>query len=232
MAVAEQREWRNYRTDTTLEVRDFQVALRALRKLVREGIPELDLERTIRATTDNGGEIELVYGQSQENRVHLVLLLDTGGSMNPHSRLVSRLFTAAKELKGFKSFQAFHFHNVPYGFLYTDYVTRARIPIDELVRQLTPHHRLVWVGDASMAPWELFGRTHVNPWGSSQGPGLTGLECVQRIQQKCPGSIWLNPDPLRYWNHPTVRALGRVVPMFPLTLDGLRDGIQKLRVPV
>jgi uncharacterized protein with von Willebrand factor type A (vWA) domain len=232
VAVAEERHWRNYRTDTRLEVRDFQVSLRALRKLVRDGTPELDLDRTIRATVDNGGDIDLVYGMARENRVHLVLLLDTGGSMDPHAHLVTRLFTAARELKGFKSFAAYHFHNVPYGYLYTDYATRERIPIDHLLRELTPHHRIVWVGDASMAPWELFGRTHLNTWGSTGGFGLTGMQWVQRVQAKCPASIWLNPDPLRYWNHPTVGAVGGIVPMFPLTLDGLRDGVKKLRAPV
>jgi uncharacterized protein with von Willebrand factor type A (vWA) domain len=232
VAVAGEREWRNYRTDTALQVRDFQVALRALRKLIRDGLPELDVDKTIRETIDNGGEIELVFGRAKENRVHLVLLLDTGGSMEFHSQLVTQLFTAAKELKGFKSFAAYHFHNVPYGHLFTDYATRARIPIDQLLRDLSPHHRIVWVGDASMAPWELFGRTHLNTWGSEQGTGRTGLQWVQRIHQQCPASIWLNPDPVRYWNHPTVRALGDVVPMFSLTLDGLRDGVQQLRAPV
>ena len=233
VAVAGDRRWKNYRTDKRLEVRDFQVALRALRKLIREGRPELDLDGTIQKTADNAGDIELAWDKARENRVHLVLILDSGGSMDPHAQLVPQLFTAAKELKGFKSLTAYHFHNAPYGYLYRNYATRDRVPIPDVLSELSPHHRLVWVGDASMAPWELFGRTHADVWGSSGQPkGLSGLQWVQRIQQRCPASIWLNPDPQRYWNHPTVRALGAVVPMFPLTLDGLREGVKKLRMPV
>jgi uncharacterized protein with von Willebrand factor type A (vWA) domain len=232
VAVAGDRRWQNYRTDQALDIRDFQVALRALRKLIRQGQPELDLDGTIQATANNGGEIELDWDRARENRVHLVLLLDTGGSMDLHARLVTQLFSAAKDLKGFKSFSAYHFHNAPYGYLYRDYASRDRVSIPDILAKLSPHHRLVWVGDASMAPWELFGRTHVEVWGArGQAKGLSGLEWVQRIQQQCPASIWLNPDPVRYWNHPTVRALGAAVPMFPLTLDGLRDGVKKLRMP-
>jgi uncharacterized protein with von Willebrand factor type A (vWA) domain len=233
MAVAGDREWRSYRTDKRLQSRDFQVALRALRKLTREGQLQLDIDGTIDKTSKCGGEIELAWERSKENRVHLVLILDTGGSMDPHTRLVTQLFSAAKALKGFKSFEAYHFHNAPYGYLYRDYATRDRVSIPEVLSGLSSSHRLVWVGDASMAPWELFGQTHSDPWGSQQtSESLCGLQWVQRFQQRCPASIWLNPDDERYWNHPTVRAIGGVVPMFPLTLDGLRDGVKKLAMPV
>ncbi len=233
LAVASERRWQNYRTDAQLDVRDFQVALRALRKLTREGKPELDLDGTIRKTVHNGGDIDLAFTRERENRVHLVLLLDTGGSMDPHARLVSQLFTAAQELKGFKSVTTWHFHNVPYGWLYRDYATRDRVSMEDIVGEMSPHHRMVWVGDASMAPWELFGRYHANPWGSSrEGPGLTGLDWLRRMKDQCPASVWLNPDPVRFWAHPTVSAIGAIYPMFPLTIDGLREAVQKLRAPV
>ena len=150
--------------------------------------------------------------------------MDTGGSMEPSAELVSRLFTAAKELKTFKTFEAWHFHNCPYSWLYKDYRTFERRPTAEVVERLTPQHRLVWVGDASMAPWELFQGAG---WGEA---GPTGIQWLQRFTQRCPSSIWLNPDPERYWDHPTVRAVGATMPMFPLTVDGLRRGMQTLRV--
>jgi len=232
VAVAQERRWANYRTDSQLDVRHFQVALRALRKLTREGRPELDLDGTIRKTVSNGGEIDLEFTRERENRVHLVLLLDTGGSMDPHARLVSQLFTAAQEMKGFKSVTIWHFHNVPYGWLYRDYATRDRISMEDIVSRMTPHHRLVWVGDASMAPWELFGRYHSNPWGSSnEAAGMAGVDWLRRMKDQCPASIWLNPDPERFWAHPTVSAIGAIYPMYPLTIDGLRDAVQKLRAP-
>ena len=222
--VAGDRRWAGYRTDMKLDIRDFKVALSMLRRFGREGAEKLDIDGTIEKTAKNAGEIELDIQRERINRVKLVLLMDTGGSMEPSAELVSRLFTAAKELKTFKTFEAWHFHNCPYNWLYKDYRTFQRRPTAEVVERLTPQHRLVWVGDASMAPWELFQGAG---WGE-QGP--TGIQWLQRFTQRCPSSIWLNPDPERYWDHPTVRAIGATVRMFPLTVDGLRRGMQTLRV--
>jgi hypothetical protein len=92
---------------------------------------------------------------------------------------------------------------------------------------------MVWVGDASMAPWELYGRYHSNPWGSSEErTGMMGLDWLRRMKDQCPSAVWMNPDPQRFWEHPTVSAIGGIFPMFPLTVDGLRDAVRKLRVPV
>ncbi len=222
--VAGDRRWAGYRTDMKLDIRDFKVALSMLRRFGREGAEKLDIDGTIEKTAKNAGEIELDIKRERINRVKLVLLMDTGGSMEPSAELVSRLFTAAKELKTFKTFEAWHFHNCPYSWLYKDYRTFERRPTAEVVERLTPQHRLVWVGDASMAPWELFQGAG---WGEA---GPTGIQWLQRFTQRCPSSIWLNPDPERYWDHPTVRAVGATMPMFPLTVDGLRRGMQTLRV--
>ena len=224
--IAGERRWRGYRTDVQLDVRDFKVALKALRRLHRIGAWELDIDKTIDRTAKNAGDIELAWERERKNRVHVVLLMDTGGSMSPHERLVSRLFTAATEMKTFKSFTAWHFHNCVYGWLYKDYATWDRKRFDEVLAELTPQHRLIFVGDAAMAPWELF--TSSMGFGE-RGP--SGLERLQILQRRCPASIWLNPDPKRFWDHPTVRAIGETFPMHPLTLDGLRDGIRHLRAP-
>lgn len=221
ISVAGERKWASYRQDNSLDVRDFQVALKMLRKLAPEGAWEIDIDKSIRRTSDNGGEIELEFSRQRRNRVKLVLLLDSGGSMEPHAQLVEQLFTAASEMKGFSSFEAWHFHNTPYGWLFRDYDNYERIKIEELLTQWTPHHRVVWVGDACMAPYELLAPS----WNS----GRTGLSWIQDIQRHCPHSVWLNPEPQRYWNHQTIQAIGQIVDMYPLTLQGLKDGIKKLR---
>jgi len=229
--VAGERRWRNYRADQTLETRDFKMALRALRSLVREGEFELDLDGTIDRTCENAGDVELVWQRARRNRIHLVLIMDSGGSMSPHARLVEQLFSAAKDLDGFKSFQALYFHNAPYGWLYTDFESMERSSIEDLLRRWTPQHRLVFVGDASMAPYELF-ESHGGygyAYGRRSRAALSGLQWLQRIRRRCPSSIWLNPDPERWWNHPTVRAIGGVYEMYPMTLDGLRTGVRQLR---
>jgi len=227
VAVAMERRWENYRTDRAIETRDLKVALRALRKLVREGQWELDLDATIDATCRNAGEIDLVEQRSRDNQVRLVLFMDTGGSMSPHARRVEQLFTAASEMRTFRSFDHYFFHNCVYDRLYTDYEQLEHVATSEVLDQLTPRHRLVLVGDASMAPWELFSARR---WYGSPGPA--GIGWLRRLRERCPASVWLNPDAPRFWRHPTVEAIGAIFPMFELSVDGLRAGIRKLRAPV
>ena len=222
--LAQDRRWQNYRTDMSLDVRDFKVGLRALRKLVREGREELDLDGTIDKTCKNAGEIELVMQKERANRVRLVLLMDAGGSMSPYHEVVSRLFTAAKELKTFKSFDHYYFHNCIYRWLYRDYSNFDRLPTEDVLKGLTHEHRLIFVGDASMAPWELFSN-----YGGYGDTSPSGIDWLQRFKARSPSSIWLNPDPKAYWQHPTVEAIGKIYPMYPLSVAGLRDGVRKLR---
>lgn len=225
--MAEDRRWAGYRTDTTLGARDFQAALKELRALAKEGQPELHLDHTIRKTADNAGDIELVFERARKNRVHLVLLMDTGGSMDPHTRLVEELFNAARVARGFKSFQAWYFHNVPTGWLYRDYASWDRTPIETVLEGWTPQHRVLFVGDASMATWELMGAA---PRVYGDTAAMSGFDWLGRVHQRCPTSVWLNPDPERFWDHPTVSAIGSLFKMYPLTLDGLRGAVKRLRL--
>ncbi len=224
--VAGERRWQNYRTDLTLDVRDFEVALRALKHLAREGPEVLDVDGTIDRTAKNAGEIELVYERDRKNRVRVALFMDSGGSMTPHTELVSRLFTAAKGTKTFKGFKHYYFHNCVYHQLYEDYETYDAVPTGDVLRELTPETRLIFVGDASMASWELF-----SPGYAFAEAKRSGLEWLEAFAHKCPAAVWLNPDPERFWNHPTVKAIGDTFKMYPLTLDGLRAGIRFLRAP-
>lgn len=223
--VAGERRWANYRTDANLEIRDFKVALRALRKLAKEGEEVLDLDGTIARTCNNGGDIDLAFEKDRTNRVRVVLLMDAGGSMAPYHQLVSRLFTAAKELKCFKSIEHYYFHNCIYRWLYRDYENFDRLLTRDVLRELTPEHRLIFVGDASMAPWELF-----SSYGGFGDPSPPGIDWLERFKSTSPASIWLNPDPKTYWQHPTVSAIGDIFPMFPLSVSGIRDATKKLRV--
>jgi uncharacterized protein with von Willebrand factor type A (vWA) domain len=215
--------WEGYRTDRTLQVRDFKVALRALRHLERDGEEELDIDGTIDATAKNAGDLDLVFQRSKANRVRLVLLLDSGGSMAPFARQVDRLFTAAQESNAFRSLEVWHFHNCIYRSLVEDWDEWDRVDTEQVLAKLRPDHRLIFVGDASMAPWELF-----SSYGDSSP---CGLDWLSRFAGKCAASAWLNPLPPRQWEHPTVRAIGEVFPMFPLTLDGLRSSVRHLRAP-
>lgn len=227
--VATDRKWENYRTDHVLDSRDMTVALKALRRLHREGSYELDLDATIDRTCQNAGDIELVERRERENMVRVVLLMDSGGSMSPHAQRVEQLFRAAEEVGTFKSFDTWYFHNCPYGWLWKDFETGERKLTGEVLADLTPRHRLIFVGDASMAPYELFSMTG---WAGGESDRSAGIEWLRRFKQRCPSSVWLNPDPQKWWDHPTVSAIGQIFPMFELNVDGLRDGVAKLRAAV
>ncbi|MCB9662544.1 MAG: VWA containing CoxE family protein [Alphaproteobacteria bacterium] len=226
--VADERQWASYRTDTTLETRDLTVALKALRKLQREGDWALDLPETIDRTCQNAGDIDLAFARERTNQVRLVLFMDAGGSMAPHAERVEQLFTAADEVGAFASFEAYFFHNCPYSWLWTDFEAGERRPTAEVLAELGPRHRLLFVGDASMAPYELFTTTG---WGS-EADRATGIEWLRRFRRRCPASAWLNPDPRRWWDHPTVSAVGQIFPMHELSVDGLKDAVAALRKPV
>jgi uncharacterized protein with von Willebrand factor type A (vWA) domain len=223
VAVADQRAWRAYRSDQPIDERDVSVALRALRRFARDGEVEVDLDATVDATGRNGGDIDIVERRSRRNRVRLVLLLDTGGSMEPYTRRVEALLSAAVRERSFRSLQTWSFHNVPYGWLYTDIGTQHRERTEAVLDRVGPHHRLIVVGDACMAPWELF--------QSGGWPGtadLSGLDWLRRIRGRFRHAAWLNPEPRETWAHPTIDAIGRVFPMHELTIQGLRDAVRTL----
>ena len=214
-------DWGVYREDRQLALRDYKVALKALRNLEREGPEELSIDRSIDQTAKNAGEIELVFEREKTNKARVALFLDVGGSMDAHAQTVTQLFTAAKETKSFRSLDVWHFHNCVYQRLYSDADQWNAVDTEEVLSGLRKTHRVIFVGDAAMAPWELF---------SSYVPSAPcGLDWLRRIREKCPAAVWLNPDPERYWRHPTVEAIAEIYPMLPLTLQGLRDAVRQLR---
>lgn len=225
--VAAKRRFREYRSDVVLETRQLSVALRKLRRLGRDGRrTEVDVDATIDATARNAGDIDIVMTPPRENRLKVLLLMDVGGSMDPFARLVSRLFSAAHQATHFREFHAFYFHNCVYGKVYRDALMLDGMSTEELMRWLQPETRVIWVGDAHMAPYEL---THeggaIDYWHQNE---VTGLQWLQRLARHFTRQAWLNPIDQRWWGHPTIRMISDVVPMFQLTLEGLDDAVAHL----
>jgi hypothetical protein len=227
--IAQERRFRNYRSDLTLDIRQIKLALTSLRQLSRIGPEdELDLEETIEATSKNAGELEFVWARSRKNAVKVLLLMDVGGSMEPFALLCSRLFTAAHSSSHFKDFKYFYFHNCVYDNLYQDIERYEAVSTAHLLCTLEPDYKVVLVGDARMADWELVREGGaIYYYERNQVPGIVWL---QRIAQHFTHCAWLNPEDPYYWNHPTVMMIGKVLPMFQLTLDGLGQAIKKLIV--
>ncbi len=229
LAVADARRFKEFRRDLVLDTRQIAAALRRLRRLTRdEGKLKLDIDETIDATARNCGDIEVVLTPERHGDVRLLLLLDVGGSMDPHAQLVSRLFSAAHQGGGFKELRSYYFHNCVYQRVFEDAAFNKPVSTASLLKELDGKWTVVLVGDAYMHPGELT-MSSGDWWESARGP--SGLTWLARLADRFPRSAWLNPEPPGLWRSGTIAEIARVFTMFPLTLAGLEDMVKHLRRP-
>ena len=228
IGVADARKYRAYRNDLVLDTRQMVVALRKLKSFVREGLEEeLDIEETIDATAKNAGELEIVTRPPRRPNTRVILMMDVGGSMDPHIRVVSELFSAAKRATNFRELRTYYFHNAIYGRVFETERFRDPIPISDIVRQCDgERYQLILVGDAAMHPGELHSD---GPWyrASSSGETTTALGWFHVLSDHFRRSVWLNPDKPQYC-YGTVQEIKTVFPKFPITMVGLTDAMKKL----
>ena len=231
MGVADARRYKPYRSDLVLDVRQIEVALRRLRALRREGSElELDLDETIRETAKNAGELEIVLRPPKKSNVRVLLMMDVGGSMDPHADLVSRLFSAAKRASNIRELKTFYFHNCIYGRLYQTESFSEPVKVRDVLDTVSHEWKLVVVGDAAMHPAELLG---AGDWeyyasGTSGDVSKPGIKWMADLAEFFRRSVWINPDPPSYWKGGTAEMLSKVFTMCPLTLDGLADAVSHL----
>lgn len=230
MKVAEERRYKDYRTDETLDVRQTRVALRRLRQLTRTGAAiELDLDESIDETCRQGGEIELVFRPEKRNDVRLLLLMDVGGTMDPFYEPVSKLLTALHAERGLREFQAWYFHNCPYELLGKDarLLRKDAIPTGDLLRKLNANWKVLFVGDAAMHPAELLeGFGNIDPRRMTE---TRGIDWLHRIDDHFHRVAWLNPEMPELWDDfETVRVIKRIFPMFHLSTDGIEQAVKAL----
>ncbi len=226
--VAMRRHFRNYRSDLVLDIRQIQLALKKLKNLKRIGAEEeLDVEETIDKTCKNAGELEIIMRPPRKNRAKVLLMMDSGGSMDPYYLLVNRIFSAANQIKTFKEFKYLYFHNCIYDRLYLNMAFREGIETSEIFRTYDKDYKLIIVGDASMAHSELFAvGGSIDYYNYNPTPGIVWLKRLKHHFEK---SIWLNPVGPQYWYvNSTIYYIGKVFPMFYTSLDGLDQAIKKL----
>ena len=225
--VWDKREFKNLDDDVKLGTRNIKVALRRLRRFAREGAPsELDLPGTIRATAHNG-YLDIHMVPERRNQVKVLLFLDVGGSMDPHVRTVEELFSAARS--EFKHLEYFYFHNCLYEGVWKNNRRRHTESIDtwDLLHTYPADYKVIFVGDASMSPYEI-----TSPGGSvehwNDEPGVLWM---QRLLDVYARAVWLNPVPAAAWHSMASIQMVRQIMggfMFPLTLDGLDQAMREL----
>ena len=201
--VWDRREFANFDDTVELGTRNMKLALRRLRKFAREGAAEeLDLDGTIGATARNAGFLDLKLVPERHNAVKVLLFLDVGGSMDDHVRVCEELFSAARS--EFKHLEHFYFHNFLYETVWKDNRRRhaERIETREVLRTYSADYRVIFVGDATMSPYEI-----VQPGGSVEHwNDEAGAVWMQRMTAQFPRLVWLNPEPLERWEYtPSIR---------------------------
>ncbi|MGE5381755.1 MAG: vWA domain-containing protein [Methylocystaceae bacterium] len=235
--VAEERRFRDFRTDETLDIRQFQMAFRKLRQFssrIEGAKTELDLDETVKETCDNAGFLKLVWDRPRTNTLKVLLLMDSGGSMRPYSRICSQLFQAAHNSNHFKDLKTYYFHNCFYDYLYEDpaCLTSRSADTQFVMNNLDPEYRVIIVGDASMGSYELTQPGGCIEYGVyNEKPGLWWL---RSLSNRYSHVVWLNPIPQRHWDYTdgwwSINKIKEIFPMYELTVEGLDASIKKLKV--
>lgn len=225
--IAGERRYRDYSMDGPLTQSVMGEALKRLRNLVPEGKKDrINVDATIYQTIKNGGEIEIVFDRAIVDRLKIMLVIDNGGwSMDPYIDMVQVLFQYAKSQ--FKDVRSYYFHNTIYDLLWKD-AGRYKNPIRlEDLAKIDSETRIVIVGDASMAPYELMAAD-----GSIYAYDRSGQPSIQRLKyftELFNHIIWMNPIPQRNWHMTyTITVIRNIVPMFELSLDGLEKAVTHL----
>ena len=226
--VWQKRDFKNLDDSIELGTRNIKIALRRLRKFVRESHnEEFDLDGTVKSTAKNAGLLDIKMVPEKANAVKVIVLFDVGGSMDPHVKICEELFSACKT--EFKNLEYFYFHNFIYETVWKDNSRRhnERIETTELFQKYSQDYKIIFIGDATMAPYEI-----TNAGGSiehwNEEPGSLWMKKFYSNFEKL---IWLNPVPQDHWDYSASIELSRTLiddQMYPLTIKGLEDGMSFL----
>ena len=226
--VWDQRAYKDYDDAKELGTRQIKVALRRLRRFAREGAAdELDLDDTIHSTAANAGMLDIRMVPERHNRVKVLLLMDVGGTMDEHVHRVEELFSAARS--EFKHLEFYYFHNCVYDYMWKHNRRRhsEKFPTWDVIRKYNRDYKLVFVGDATMSPYEI-----LQPGGSVEHHNEeTGAEWLQRLTHAFPKFVWINPEPQGVWGYrQSISIVQQLMSqrMYPLTLAGLDGAIRML----
>lgn len=221
------KRYTDYALQANLRAENIRQALATLKRMVPVGpATELDVEATIDKTCKNGGEIELVFDRELRDRIKVMLFMDNGGySMTPYIKMVRLLFSKMRDQ--FKDLDFYYFHNCIYGGVYSDIYRQQYCNLREIC-QKDESTRLIIVGDANMAPSELFSvYGAIDYYTHNRVPGIHWLRL---IADSFPYSVWLNPIEKKYWHYQssTLDAIAEIFHMEDLTLNGLKNAVDYL----
>jgi uncharacterized protein with von Willebrand factor type A (vWA) domain len=226
--VWEARAFKDYDTERELGTRNIKVALRRLRRFARQGAEEeLALDATIKATANNAGYLDIKMQPERKNNIKVLMLLDVGGTMDDHIAQIEELFSAAKT--EFKNMEFYYFHNCVYDYLWKNNHRRhsEKFPTWDVLRKYTSDTKLIFVGDATMSPYEILQAGGSVEYNNEEA----GATWIQRFTAHFPKYLWLNPEPEGIWPYrQSIDIMRKLLNnrMFPITLSGLEQGMRLL----
>ena len=225
--VWDKREYKNLDDQVELGTRNIKVALRRLRKWVRDGsVEELDMDKTIKGTAEKG-YLDINMRPERRNKISVLLFLDVGGSMDSHIKICEELFSAARS--EFKNMEFFYFHNCLYEGVWKDNRRRhtEKMNTFDILHKYPHDYKVIFVGDATMSPYEItYPGGSVEHWNEE-----AGAVWLDRVTQIYDSVVWLNPTAERHWDYtPSIGLMKQLVGdrMFPLTIDGLEKAMKEL----
>ncbi|MDO4512850.1 MAG: VWA containing CoxE family protein [Lachnospiraceae bacterium] len=226
------RKFKDFRDDRIIDNRQFQQAFKRLRQFsTKLDIPEteLDIDKTIDKTCNNGGCLQIVMRKPRKNSVKLLLLMDSGGTMIPYSKLLNELFQSVHRSNHFKDVKTYYFHNCIYSKVYKtpECENGDWVDTEWMIRNLDKDYKVLIVGDAAMAPEELYSKS-----GNYRGPndGLSGWEWLTMLRRHYKKIAWLNPK-MATGNAPwreAETAIKGMFPMYKMTIQGLNEAMKIL----
>ena len=225
--VWDKREFKNLDDAVELGTRNIKVALRRLRKWVRDGAAdELDLPGTIKGTAEKG-YLDIQLRPERRNKISVLIFFDIGGSMDSHIKVCEELFSAARS--EFKNMEFYYFHNCLYESVWKDNRRRHTEKLNtwDILHKYSSDYKVIFVGDATMSPYEItYPGGSVEHWNEE-----AGAIWVDRVTTIFDSVIWLNPTAERHWDYtPSIEVMKQLVNdrMFPLTLEGLEKAMKEL----
>ncbi|MDP3748927.1 MAG: VWA domain-containing protein [Phenylobacterium sp.] len=225
--VWDKREYKNLDDSVELGTRNIKVALRRLRKWVREGAAEeLDMNATIKGTAEKG-YLDINMRPERRNKISVLIFFDIGGSMDSHIRICEELFSAARS--EFKNMEFYYFHNCLYESVWKDNRRRhaEKLNTYDVLHKFSSDYKVIFVGDATMSPYEItYPGGSVEHW--NEEAGAIWMDRVANIYESM---VWLNPTAERHWDYtPSIEVMKQLVGdrMFPLTIEGLDKAMREL----
>lgn len=227
--VVGEREYADFRQDTVITPRQLQLAFRKLRQFSNlDDAPRdtLDLDATIQDTCDNAGKLKLAYKRPRKNAVRLLLLMDSGGSMDEYRKLCAELFSAVHQANHFKDLRIYYFHNCVGRYLYTtpEMHYQDKVETERVMAELGSSYKTIIFGDAEMSPYELTDAFY----------GVSGMQWLRRLRAHFKHLVWITPDEMRYrkgsWYRASYDMIAEEFDMYVMTIDQLELAFKKLMV--